>query len=654
MINVYLDGQLLRDNPDGFDDLQEIIERDSNVKGYVIKYDLSLTFYGDGYNLIYNKKKSSGFCNRMDVKIEFIEPESTNTIDGYFFLTDIKINHTKRSISVPIEDNTYGSLINTGKKIEISPAAAVTKNLEVLTPVTSGSVTLFNPNTGANLATDAKMFEYMATFEHIVSYLSDNGIQFSNLCQALIDYEYHLSNSYYIENRGSDPDILVSFEQLMEMANKFWNCWFKIDSTTNPPTFILNAENEFFEDAGLVRFEAVRELIESFNQEDFFTTLRVGSTKALISRSSGFTLPLVPLISFSEEVFNSQSDCMIDEEKNISTGQFIYDQNNLEEMLVNPPTSDGEWKEETIIIETASGAAVQGTYAIGGDYYYNESLLNFNVIARHNIPTDMSVAYGVSNDDFLAVYSAANNFTTTNTFDFWPDDDSVDGFDTGGNYTPVNGRYTSPTEGVYRFRTHLEIKVNSMTQQSFFGGLGGYNPITITVLYIRKNSGGTTLQSVTSNPSVIQGPTSGTNYFIVDKDQSFYLEAGDYVNVQVNMTMNPLVGTPATTNDIDLIAKFIDQNGDLRGCWFETILIFNGGGVAIAGTYDDYFSSLLDFEYPITNKDWNALKANPAQGVTVNTDGGNDTLAWISKISRNPKTGKAKCTLLTSINNTQL
>lgn len=654
MIKVYLDGQLLRDNPDGFNDIEEIIERDSEVKGYVIKYELSLTFYGDGYNYIFNKKDQSGFCNRISVDIEFIEPGSTNTINGYFFLTDIKINHTKRSISVPIEDNTYGSLINTGKKIQISPAVAVTKNLEMLTPVAASDITMFSPTTGNNLSTDAKMYEYLATFEHIIAYLSDNGIQFSNLSQDLIDYEYHLSNNYYMENRGSAPDILMSFEQLMEMANKFWNCWFKIDHSTNPPTFILNSENEFFEAAGSVKFNAVRDLVEYFNQDDFFTTLKVGSTKALISRSNGYTLPLVPLISFSEETFNSQSDCMIDDEKNLLTNQFIYDQNNIQEILLNPPTTDGQWLEEPVIIETDSNAAVQGTYAIDNYYYYNESLLNYNIIDRHNIPTDMSVAYGVTTDDFLSVYSSANNFTATNNFSFWPDDDSVNGYDPGTNYTPVDGRYTSPADGIYRFRTHLEIKVNSLTQTSFFGGLGGYNPVNFTVLFTRRNSGGTLLQSVLSTGTSILAPTTGTNYPVINKEQTFYLEAGDYVNVQVNMTMNPLLGNPPTTNDIDLIAKFVDGNGVLHGCWFETVLVFNGGGVAIEGDYDDYFSSILEFDFPITNKDWNSLKSNPAQGVIVNTDGGNDTTAWIRKISRNPKTGEAKCELITSINNTQL
>lgn len=653
MVKVYLDSNLINDIPDGFNELKEVIERDTTIKGYVIKYDLELTFYGDGYNYIFNKKQQSGFCNRIEIRIEFIEPVHTNIITGYFFLTDIIINHTKRSISTPIEDTTYGALINTGKKIKISPRATESKNLEAITPVNGDDISMFNVNTGVALATDARMYNYLSVFEHQILYLSDNLIAFSNESDVLTTYKYGLTSHYYIQNRGTRPDLVISFEQLMEMAYKLWGLWFKIDLSTNIPTFVLKEEEEFFEAAGTVKFNAVRDCEEKFNQDDFFTTMKVGSTKTLISRDTTYTLPKVPLIGFHEEVFNSQSDCTLDAELDLTTS-FIYDQNKLEKFTL-ATTTEGNFEEEITIVEHNGTVATEGAYGIAGKFYYNESLLNVNVIERHPIPTDMSLNFGQNNDGFLAVYTATNNYTADANISFEPDDDTVFGNNAGANYDPSNGRYTCTTAGMYRFRVHLEVAINSLTQTLIqFGGLGANNHVTFRAVWTRYNAGGSPLQSYTSPATVTATLTQGLDYLVIDKEQAFYLEDTDYVEVNITIDVNPIVGSPATTNDIDLIGAFLDASGVLHGCWFETILIFNGGGVAIEGDYSNYFSSLLSFDYPINNKDWNALKSNPAQGVTVNTDGANDTTAWISRIERNPITGESKVELLTSINNTQL
>jgi hypothetical protein len=638
-MNVYLDNILLVDEPIGLneDGLEEVIDLDLTLHGYVLLYEFPLTFVGDGYDYIYQKKLDQGFCAKIEIRIEVPTEQGTNIATGFFFLSDCEFNHTSFTVETEITDATYGVFISEAKDLKISPMATSTRGGEALTPVVADDITLFVPSTGANLATAAKMFEIAAVYEHIIKYLSDNGLDFAQTYFTQ-PFDFFFSNNYYMRNRGINPDVQFSFLDISRGTFKLFGLWFKIDNSTNPSTFtIVQGEENFFEEFDGIQFNNIRDLKESFYPERFFSTVEVGDDEAIIERGTTYQLPTVPLVGFREEVYNAQSDCTLSNTLDLKS-DWIIDHNKIEEIVIT-----GDDNERPVLVYADGNDAYKGTYAKQGVMrYYNEEILNFKVLARHNIPSSLSQGLGADTASFKAYKTADSTVTASGSLapvDF--DDDTPPGFDTGGNYNTGTFRYVAPSDGSYKFNVNLEYIVNDLQVQP--GGFVGSGRVDIAINIRKRDSGGSVLQTFTQE-FVHLTPTGAS--VIKTATAEFFLEATDYVDVDVSYTFL----FPGASNSVTFLGLY---NVD-AGSWFETIYTFNNGGIADVTNINDYRASALKFEdFPITAAQWTRLKNNPSQGIHVN-NGGNNTLCWIKNIKRNLKTGKATCEMISSPFLTQL
>lgn len=633
-MNVYLDNTLLVNEPIGLDEdgISEVIDLDLTLHGYVLMFEFPLTFVLDGFDYIYQKKLENGFCARIEVRIEVPSEQGTNIAKGFFFLSDCTFNHTSNTVEVEITDSTYGVFISEAKKLKISPASTSTRSGLALTPVPADDISLFDPTNGAALLTDAKMYELSASVEHIISYLSDNELQFFQ--NYFTDsYNFFLGDPFFINNRGGAPDIQLSFEDYMIQNFKVFSLWFKINNSTNPATFtLIQGEENFFQDFDGVTFNSIRDLEESFYPERFFSNVEVGDEDAIKDRVGTYQLPYTRLVGFTEETYNTESDCTLDNTLDLKS-DWIIDHNKIEQILL---VGDDSNDKPVLIYVDENLNAVEGTYAIQGTMrYYNEPLLNYQVLARHEIPSSLSQGIGADTDSFKAYKTNDTNATANGSLtpvDF--DDDTPPGFDTGGNYDIINFRYTAPADGAYKFNVNLEYIVDSLELAPF--GFPGTGRLDIDITINRRDSGGTLIQSVTK-PIVHLVPT-GTSV-IKTATAEFFLEATDYVDVDVVYSfLHAGAGNSLT------ILGLYDTD---KGSWFETLYTFNNGGTADVTNLNDYKASALKFDYPITATQWNALKNNPTQGIYIN-NGGNNTLCWIKNIKRNLKTGMATCEMISS------
>lgn len=643
-MNVYLDGTLLVHPPLGLEEIDEVIDLDLELHGYVLMFNFPLTFIKDGFDYIYDKKIENGFCSRIEVRIEVPAEQGTNIAIGYFFLTDCKFNHTAETVETEITDATYGVFISEAKDLKISPAATVTRSGEVLVPVPATDITLFTPSTGSDLGTDAKMYEVADTYEHMVKYLSDNGLQFSQTYFGGT-FDFYFSRSYYMFNRGTAPDVQFSFRELAIGLFKLFGLWFKLDNSTIPATFTLvQGEQNFFESYGGITLPDIRDLIEEFYPERFFSNVQVGDGEALIERGSTFQLPTVPLVGFSEETFNAANDCALNNTLDLKS-EWIIDHNRIERIV----TSTDDTEEAVLVYaNTSTGNAHKGTYGkTGAMRYYNEELLNFKVLNRHDIGTVLSQALGADTDSFRAYRSTDQTYTADGTTVPYPfDEDTAPGFDTGGNYDNVAFRYIIPTTGSYKFLVNLEYLISAIEPTP--GGFPGSGSLTITVTIRRRQTGTGTILQQTEVLNLVHLVPTATNV-VKQGAAEFFAEATDFIDVSIDYDF---LFTGAG-NSWTVVGSYVDS-GVQKGSYFATAFVFNNGGTADLADLMDYRATSLTFEdYPITAEQWVSFKNNPSQGIYIN-NGGNNTLCWIKNISRNLKTGKATCQMISSPILTQL
>lgn len=640
-MKVYLDNIELKTLPLGLENIQEVIELDLTIHGYVRFFELPLTFIKDGFHYLNNLKKTNGFCGKVEMRIEVPSDQGTNIARGFLFLTDCSFNHTFNECEAEITDNTYGVFITESKELRISPLATVTRGNETLTPVTPANITIFTPSTGADLGTDAKMFEIADVAEHIVKYLSDNGLQFSQTYFGGT-YDFYFSNSHFlVAGRGLNPDIQFSFKEMMEQGFKLWGMWFKIDNSTTPPTFNwIQGEENFFEDWGGITWSNIRELKEEFYPDRFFSTVDVGDPEAIIERGSTYQLPTVTLVGFKEETFNASNDCALENTLDL-VSQWIIDTNKIEATLL---TSEFNEKNVVIYADSTTGNAYKGTYGKDGvNRLYNEELLNYKVLNRHNIGTDLSQALGADVSSFKAYTTGDTTVTADGTTQPYPFDNEVS--DVGNNYDNATYRYIAPSTGAYKFIVNLEYIVNSIQDDLSFGLDGN---VTVTIRIDKRKTGTGAILGSKECDTVHISPSLNT--YTQQCTAEFFLEATDYVDVRITWDFF----YTGANNSITFKGAYADTNGDSAGSYFATVYTFNNGGTAQLNNLMDYKASALKFNgFPINALDWNSLKQNPSQGIHVN-NGGGDSLCWIKRVARNIKTGESDCEMITSPILTQL
>lgn len=640
---VYLDNILLQNEPDGLRDITEIIEKDYSLKGYVVKYNqITLKFWGDGGVYVRNAVRADGYEKRIDIIIRLIDAAGySDTITAYFFTTDVEYNATKNTYEVQLEDDNFGAFIKSGSKQKISVGAALTRNGETLTTITADSVTIFTPSTGINIVTNARIFDLLDVMELLVSYLSDNSIAFES--EEFFAYRYGLTKHYYINTAGlgTVPDNSISFYELMDFYNKCFNAWFWIDLSEETPVMRLDTEADLMSDFIDISFTDVDELKVTFDQDLFYSAVRVGSSRAIIDRGAlVYQLPYTPLIGFSEEVVNSRSETTLDNELDLTIPNFVCDTNKIEKYIIAPVT-DAEYDEEHVIIQYADliDQATKGQYGISGsNRLYNESLINKNILNNHYLPSELVSEIGTDTDGFLA-YITSNTAVAGTSTPMIFDDDNVLGSDPGANYDNTSGEYTIPADGTYRFRADMWLETTSLMQT--YGGL--LNGVRINVTFARN---GVTQQTQTTDTfGITQSPLN-----TIKEYEGFY-EAGDKISVNVQTLFLNSSGTGTNTASLLGTFTYTDNDGAQRigGCSFSTVFVYNSGGAVVTPDTLDYPAVNYDFIKDINLSDWKKLKQNPIQGIKVDTNGKNTSTAWIKRISRNWITGKSDVTLFTKL-----
>lgn len=642
-INIYLDGIKLNTLPLDITEFEEELVKDNELFGFITKYPLDLTFVGDGYKYLLGLKKSAGYCRRVEVLVAFApngDPTYGTSIRGFLQISDTEHDHTKKAIKCSIEDNNFGSILKQNSKVPVDARSIVTRNGLTMSGVTPFNLTVYTPASGVNFANPCTAYELPKVFEHIIKFLSDNEINFQSDFLSNLPATEKLClvrGEELSKKNNAQPEVIVSFKELMEFVHKKYNLWFFIDTSGVTPIFRLE-EEDFLFSTSVVTIPNVKDLKESFDQEQFTSVINVGCEDALKDVTATYQLPYVQAIAFAEEEYFLKGTCGIDSELDLLTGKEIQaDTNAIESQVTLVNTS---FDEEVFCIQYDSGTNVahKGEYILstpgGLPKLYNEQMLNLNVLSRFKAPTDIALILGDgTNDNFRA--SRTNNvaLATTAPIDF-DDETTPPNEDPGGNYSIVTYRYTAPASGLYSFEVGLNYEITTLEYTAGNEYLQNTIPARtdVDVFMIKRNVATTVIQTVQTNNNV----HTSTGVFQRTGNATFYMNTGDTLECSL---------TVFTGININMVGTLLGGTDS----YFKTTYVFTGGGNIQVGDPQNIPIILLEFKRGISNKDWKTMVSQSFNGVTINTNGQNNTLCWINSVKRKLFKGTCDFKLVTTL-----
>lgn len=666
MFKFYFDNIEVAD-PLNWDDFEENIVRDDTIKGLLPRYDIKLSFNAGGYDYLYSIKKSTGFCNLVSLRVDFKCGDVYETIlNGYIPISDCKFNRNKCIVECQIVDDNYGARIYNNKNIKTDLIAGKSKNGEDITPATEFAMDFFKPSDGTTLATARSGIFVYDAFRYLIDFMTDGSVGFES------DYLTYTTNPTGESTAGNLAVFLgeelrvpsqsktakISFNDLFKEVDKKFPLGFTtIKGTDGRPTIKIENADYFYNTGNSITINDITDLEESFDNELLYSKVIFGSTGADYNSLIHSFQP-VQFLGFVEEEYHLTGECNIDKALDLKSEYFI-DTNIIEE-LVATNTSNDSYDDETFLIECRyydAATVIALPYAnitsnVATPAYYNGALANNKVAERYSLQGNIAQYLGANDVGFRASTTYQWNFANhTNAASTTPvavqsttvkarfDDDSTPpNYDTAGQYDTTNYRYTSSQDGSYLLKA----------QYSIYKTTPSGNPVLmnrdyrVTYAFRRYNSGGTLLEDNLYYFPSQTGFYSGTGIGTITTNQShsLFLANGDYAEMWLTIESRPQFYT-------------LSSNGQFyfNGI-FNTEATVTGGGIYEESEPRDYFVSKLEFNRPLSYKEYKTLKLDLSKSLIVNHDGQTNSTAWIRKINRKFASGESSIELISNLNNT--
>jgi len=295
-------------------------------------------------------------------------------------------------------------------------------------------------------------------------------------------------------------------------------------------------------------------------------------------------------LDLADDIFTSGEDYKIATRTNFDDSIFI--------VQTDYPTNDRATKNDDF--EPALGV-----------YLYNVLLNNYNVSVNYfaGVPNSIAAFLQGDTENAKAAITSSSGLTVSGPGHIIFNDDSVNGYNTGGNYSTANGRYTVPVGGS-----------GAYTVGCIFDWYVPFPPGTgeLGKVYLRQyNSGGTLLRE----DQIATITTLGNLFSWAGSTRTFYANDGDYFRVEYDRT--GLVANWVITQEYTL--------GVIQS--YSAFFVYQVGTADIAQTYnpEDFRGFLYKFDYPISQGDWETINDNLSYRISLTlTD--ETKKGWIEKI----------------------
>jgi hypothetical protein len=185
--NVFINTQLISDEPIGFADASLKIVRGDGIDGISASFISDIQFWGDGYALLKSIAETSEPCDIINVRIE---ENCINGIvfDGIIYVSDIEFDSKECLAKTAIEDDSLQSRITRFASIKARFGSDKSINGVAITPYSGVTINTYPlpPNPPVNV----RSFKLKESITYLLKYLTDNqaNVSFNNGFN--VDYDY--------------------------------------------------------------------------------------------------------------------------------------------------------------------------------------------------------------------------------------------------------------------------------------------------------------------------------------------------------------------------------------------------------------------------------------------------------------------------------
>lgn len=629
MVTFLLDGNEVP-NPKGWETMKTTIKRDADMDGILIYQDNELEFTGEGYDYLWSKAQSEGFCSRIEVDVtKQYNGLTKRVLNGYIYVSDTTFNEKARTARVKIEDNTFFNTINNNKNLKVVLTAGKSKNGVDITPCTKFDLEVYN------IANDTVLRNCFAirlddAFRYLIEYMSDGRVGFASDTFAYggIWGEYVITDGSKLSGYNATiyeaaPITAISFKEMYDEVKKRFPIGFAIENPFTNPVLRIEALSYFSStDKSTVVFSDIDQISTRFEQSKLYSALNLGST---VTKDGTAFLDFpedIDFFGFKDETYSILGDCNVDNTLSL-VGDWVVSSNIIQDCTVenNQDNDEAIFLIETIQTSEFIGRTRNTNFlnlplpASPPDniYYYNESLTNLSVANRYLglIPNSIAQYFAPNGTgNFTAATSA--DVTNTGINPSWQIVADAVSVNVGAHYDAGTGVYTAYTGGVFDF----EVNVQALTDNDPFNGYVRIMIYDVTgTLRVRGAAFGANTGVRTARYVMSEGETAKLIYY-----------SGNTTGVSITST----------------VYKF--------SYWKCTANTGTGG---VFKDYDpaDYAVNIHEFQYPMDETTIDTLTADPTKLIRFYSDATFQRYAWISEMNINLFTGIAQVKLITSQSN---
>lgn len=666
-----LNGSVITDEPGGWAEFTEDLDRNLDERIIHLKYPNTLLFIGDGYWILRGLFEE-GYCNDVDYQLEqFCNGGWQVLCEGRIILTDITWNLSKCTADTPITDSTVGALILNNKSVKVFPLATLSKNGVEITPVPIIDLEVYDPaaSEATYIGTTRIAYDWKLCMTHLLSFISDGEVGFRSDWYDGLDDDQRFSLINGVNLRTAQVDTRppeYNFSDLWEFAWRSDNLMAGIEQTDAGSIFRVETEDFWYGASGSIILLSQEDLEQSIDTDLLYASVNMGSEGAIKNEAiaAKFSLPYVGLRTFSEESYALKGQCNTDNALDLKL-PFIVCSNAIEDAVVN--NDDGNDDEVFVIqYDRSTDKAVKTSYLTSDaePWLYNERFLNLNVVRRWKLPAsgvtyyaDEDAAFraertvvGGSYDDIFNTFGAVGSTQIDARFQF-DNDYTLPNFDTsnvwGNGTTPgnpvsnANSRFTAPARLLVGFEVQQIIRVTDYVVPSGVPFTFLHRVYVLPTIKIRHyNSANVLLNEyvfTVASPgqawsSGVLPPISATGEYANTVTQEIYMQTNDYVEVwfkgetwiqslgvgNLRLSVQQAQGPyPITSGTIpEHYVRYVLAEGS----YVRTVYVATFGGEVITASPDEFYSTKLEYTRHIDNVGWSEIRSNFAGAIQVAHD----------------------------------
>jgi hypothetical protein len=348
------------------------------------KTEMDLQFCGGAYSYICNKIATDR-CNEIEFRIE--DDETLLYYNGIIPVLLCELDLTRRTGKTKIKDNSFSAFIR--DFIDVDVRLFNTKSKECVSIESTFDIYVLKSTFNNDVDTKTvNGFDALKVIQYLVAYFTDNTIDV--VSTFLTTNKYLITTGYNMHSFGVSADEIypeISIQKLFDELRKKLRLYMGIEyDVANRPYLRIEQESYFF--SNTVPLFNIDEIphgtIQTYDINRNFNAINVGSTTVDVQDGGSTPYPQESYTAWNDETYVGCGTCTGLKDSSLElVSDYIIDSNLIYEAL-NWGASDYANDESIFLINytTSAGSNISVRTLQSGEYFYNDTLINENIISN--------------------------------------------------------------------------------------------------------------------------------------------------------------------------------------------------------------------------------------------------------------------------------